>query len=51
VARSSGDSPARVAGWQTWRATSPSSLPLVFGDVEGDGVPERDEYVTSGNCQ
>ena len=27
------------------------SMPLVFGDVEGDGVPERDDYVTSGNCQ
>ena len=27
------------------------SMPLVFGDVEGDGVPDRDDYVTSGNCQ
>ncbi len=26
------------------------SLPLVFVDVDGDGVPARDDWVTSGNC-
>lgn len=26
------------------------SVPLVFADVEGDGEPEQDDFVTSGNC-
>jgi murein DD-endopeptidase MepM/ murein hydrolase activator NlpD len=27
------------------------SVPLVFGDVDGDGEPETDEFVTSQNCR